>query len=75
MNDIDAIEENHPKNSCICWNEALGRWIKQNYNVQKFGLPSWRTLLKAVALADKLLAKELASKYQGEFTQVAVCEA
>ena len=47
------------------WNEALNQWIKQNYNTKRFGLPSWRTLLKAVAQVNKLQFKELADKHRG----------
>ena len=46
-----------------CWSEALNHWIKQNYNTDTFGRPSWRSLLKAVAEIDKLLFKRLATKY------------
>ena len=47
----------------LCWSEALNHWIKQNYNTDTFGRPSWRSLLKAVAEIDKLLFKRLAEKY------------
>lgn len=36
-----------------------------NYNFAKFGAPSWRTLLKAVALVDILYFKKLAYNHQG----------
>ena len=45
------------------WSEALKHWIKQNYNTKKFDVPSWRSLLAAVAKVDKLQFKELASKH------------
>lgn len=65
MDTINDIEERNVDNS-NCWNEALWRWITQKYNVQRSGLPSWKTLLNAVALLDDtLLTKELASKHQG----------
>jgi hypothetical protein len=44
-----------------CWSEALKHWIKQNFNTKKFGVPSWRSLLAAVAKIDKLQFKDLAS--------------
>ena len=65
---IDSIKEDHHNDNLGCWNEALDRWIKQTYNTKKFGVPSWRTLLKAVAIVDKLLFKNLASKHQGTIT-------
>ena len=63
---IDSIKGNHPSNNSGCWNEALKQWIKQNYETEKFGKPSWRTLLKAVALVDKRLFKKSAADYQGK---------
>jgi hypothetical protein len=60
---IDIIKEN--SSAAGCWNEALKQWIKQNYRTAKFGYPSWRTLLEAIARVDKLLFKKLADKHQG----------
>jgi hypothetical protein len=53
-----------------CWSEALKHWIKQNFNTKKFGVPSWRSLLAAVAKVDKLQFKDLASGHsvQGKQT-------
>ena len=63
---IDTIKENFPNNAAGCWNEGLKQWIKQNYRTAKFGFPSWRTLLEAIARVDKLLFKNLAEKYPGK---------
>ena len=63
--DIDSIKKDHPNDNSHCWNEALSQWIKRNYNTEKFGVPSWKTLLKAVARIDKHLFTDLASEYQG----------
>ena len=62
---IDAIKENFPNNAVGCWNEALKQWIKQNYRTARYGYPSWRMLLEAIARIDKLLFKKLADKHQG----------
>ena len=61
--DIDRIRESRPRDIAGCWSEALSQWIKQNYSTQRFGLPSWRSLLKAVAMVDRCLCKELAAKH------------
>ena len=61
--DIDRIRESRPRDIAGCWSEALSQWIKQNYSTQRFGLPSWRSLLKAVAMVDKRLCKYLAAKH------------
>ena len=60
---IDSIRESRSRDSAGCWSEALSQWIKQNYSTQRFGLPSWRSLLKSVAVVDKQLVKELATKH------------
>ena len=48
-----------------CWSEALKNWIRRNYNTEKFGVPSWRSLLGTVAEVDKLMFRKLAEKHQG----------
>ena len=60
---IETIKRDNPKDSSGCWNEAMKQWIKQNYNTDVFGRPSWRSLLKAVAEVDKLLFERLAAKH------------
>ena len=62
---IDTIKKSFSTDATGCWNEALKQWIQQNYRTVKFGLPSWRTLLEAIARVDKLLFKNLAGKHQG----------
>ena len=61
---IETIKQNHPGDNVGCWNEALKHWIKQAYNTSKFGEPSWRTLLKAIAKVDKLHFKKIAADHQ-----------
>ena len=62
---IGRIRRDFPNDSLVCWSEALKEWVTQNYNTQKFGEPSWKTLLKAVAKVDKLYFKRLAAEHQG----------
>ena len=63
---------------CGCFGDpklALGvvinTWLKQSYNVAKFGLPSWRSLVKAVDSPaggyNHALAKRIASKHEGMY--------
>ena len=59
--DIETIEKDNPLNVSTCLSKALEYWVKQNYNTEKFGLPSWRTLLRAVAQVNKGLFRRLAS--------------
>ena len=61
---IDQIRLNRPNDSSGCWNEALNQWIKQNYNTNRFGKPSWKTLLRAIAHVDRRLFGKLASEHK-----------
>ena len=61
---IDSIKGNYPNDNSACWSEALKHWIQQNYNIARFGSPSWRTLLEAIARENRLLFNILAEKYQ-----------
>ena len=62
---IDEIKADSRISVNECWNEALKNWIKQNYKTSRFGLPSWRTLLEAIARVNKLLFKRLADSHKG----------
>ena len=64
---IASIRGNHPSDNTGCWNDALLQWVQQKYNIQKFGEPSWKSLLKAVAKVDKLQFKKLATDHQGKY--------
>ena len=49
--------------------EALTEWLQQAYNTGRFGLPSWKMLVAAVAHPsggnNNALAQKIASKYNG----------
>ena len=64
---IDSIKATPPVTPVGCLNEALKHWVRQNYKTDKFGLPSWRTLLESVARVNRLLFKKLAEKYPGSY--------
>ena len=65
MSIIDRIKSDFPSDSLSCLHEALKEWIKMNYNTEKFGKPSWKTLLYAIAKIDKLLFNRLATEHPG----------
>ena len=62
---IDGIKRDNANKNSACWNELIKQWIMQNYDTEKFGELSWKTLLKAVAKVDKLQFKKLAAEHQG----------
>ena len=68
---IDRIKSDFPSDSLGCWSEALKEWIKMNYDIQRYGKPSWKTLLKAIAKVDNLRFRRLATEHQGTDSTVA----
>ena len=61
---ISTIKDNNPDDSEGAWNEALMKWILQDYNTEKYGLPSWKSLLKTVSRVDQPLFEKLAKEHQ-----------
>ena len=64
---IRAIKGNNPNDSDASWSEAVMQWILQDYNTEKYGFPSWKTLLKAVGEVDEPLFEKLAEKHKGMY--------
>ena len=53
----------------LAMGEVISTWLKQSYDVERHGLPSWRRVVEAVDSGaggtNHVLAKEIASTYQG----------
>ena len=51
--------------------DVLTEWLKKAYNTTRFGDPSWKLLVEAVAHPaggnDRALAEKIAKKYNGEY--------
>ena len=62
---IYAIKDNNDDNEAS-WNEALMKWILQDYNTEKHGLPSWKSLLQTVSRVDQPLFEKLAREHQAK---------
>ena len=52
-------------------NDVLTEWLQEAYNTERFGLPSWKLLVAAVAHPaggnNNALARRIAKKYKGMF--------
>lgn len=63
VNEIAKIRINNHDDVSQCLYEAINYWINQNCNPEEHGMPSWRTLCKALSevnglnLAFRTLAK------------------
>ena len=64
--DLSAMTDS-PRN---CLREAIVHWLKQAYNVDKNGKPTWRKIVDVIAEPaggnDPALAAALAQKHQGK---------
>ena len=56
-----------------CLFTILQEWLKKVHDVERYGHPSWFTLVKAIASpsggANRALAEAIAQKYSGECKQ------
>ena len=61
-----------------CLSGVLESWLKRNYDVKKFGPPTWRWLVEIVADpaggSDKALADEIARRHPTESKQGKFCD-
>ena len=46
---LETIQESNPGKPKECLSEMLTCWLKRNYNVERFGEPTWRAVVKVVA--------------------------
>ena len=67
---IDAIKQSYPAHVHEWLIEGLSEWLRSNHNTDKYGQPSWRTLIKCIGNIDCELARSLAKEHEGEFMTV-----
>ena len=46
---LNTIHESNSGKPKECLSEMLTCWLKRNYNVERFGEPTWRAVVKVVA--------------------------
>ena len=64
---LDEIASNHHHQASDSLASVLQKWIGQNYNTDKFGVPSWRTLCRAIQkVSDNKFFKDLARSHGGK---------
>ena len=64
---LEEIASNHHHQAADCLSSVLQDWIGQNYSTQKFGMPSWRTLCKAIQqVSDNKFFRDVARKHGGK---------
>ena len=66
---LEMIQESNFGNPKVCLSEMLTCWLNRNYNVERFGEPTWRAVVKVVAHPaagdNSALALNIAGKHSG----------
>ena len=60
---LDLIRRNYLGDAKMCLYEALGEWLRLNYDHQRHGRPSWRRLAEAVKSLDYRLYEQIAKTW------------
>ena len=68
--DVTLIKKECPGDYRSGLEQVVVLWLSQNYNVTKFGVPTWRTVVQVVDKSaggnNHALAKKIAAAHQGE---------
>ena len=66
---VALVSSKHLNDPEQCLLELLGGWLKESYDVKRYGHPSWRALVRAVASSpgggNPALAQTIAAKHPG----------
>ena len=77
---LDMIQKDNPGNSKEGLSEMLTCWLKRNYDVKRFGEPSWRAVVTVVACPaagdNHALALNIAKQHSGKksYCNVLLCK-
>ena len=67
-NILDGIQAKNSGDPQACLSSVVTEWLKRNYNVERFGEPTWQWLVDAVSDpaggGNMALAKDLARKHK-----------
>ena len=67
-NILDDIQTWNSGDSSVCMSSMLTEWLKRNYNVERFGEPTWKWLVDIVGDpaggANKGLARSIAQRHK-----------
>ena len=63
--DIASIIARFPLSDKNQLSEVIKYWLQWNFNYQKEGKPSWKTLAKAVYPINRRLGESIAQKHKG----------
>ena len=66
---LETIQNDNAGNSRACLSAMLTCWLQRNYNMERFGEPTWRAVVKVVADSaggdNHALALNIAEQHPG----------
>ena len=72
--DLETINSKYHGDPNACITSTLTEWLKENYNFERFGEPTWQRLVKAVSDpaggANIKLARKIANRHKAGGTYV-----
>ena len=67
---LDSIQAGNNSDPTVCLAAMVREWLSRNYNVKRFGEPTWKRLVEAVGHpaggANMALAREIARRHKAE---------
>ena len=67
---LDSIQAENTNDPRACLTSVITEWLKRNYNVKRFGEPTWQMLANAVGHpaggANMGLARAIAKKHKAQ---------
>ena len=60
---LDVIRKDNPNDCVTAFSQVIDEWLRMNYNVPRFGRPSWQLLVKCVDAIDQDRAEAIANKH------------
>lgn len=67
-NTLDCIQAGNNSDLTACLTSVVTEWLRRNYNVKKFGEPTWQQLVEVVGHpaggANKALARDIARRHK-----------
>ena len=67
---LDSIQAGNSSDPTVCLAAMVGEWLSSNYNVKRFGEPTWQRLVEAVSHpaggGSTALAREMAERHKAK---------
>ena len=73
-NTLDSIQAGNSSDPTTCLAVMVREWLMRNYNVKRFGKPTWQRLVEVVGHpvggANMALAREIAKRHKARGTYI-----